>query len=466
MIGALFKRVRDVHFVGIGGVGMSGIAEILLALGFRVSGSDLSDSPALARLKEMGATVRIGHDQAHLEKADVVVFSSAVPEENPELVAARDRRIPVIPRAEMLAELMRMQTSIAVAGMHGKTTTTSMIASILSAAGLDPTVVIGGKLDTLGGGARLGTGDLLVAEADESDRSFLTLFPSIALITNLDREHLDCYRNMQEIREAFLQFINRLPFYGYAIVCLEDPELQRIIPLIEKRFITYGLSSQAMIRGRKVTFDRGASHFSVYKEDHRLGRVDLPMAGAHNVLDALAAVALADILEVPFETTAEALNSFQGVDRRFTLRGKAAGVTVIDDYGHHPTEIRAVLDAARQIAQERIAVLFQPHRYTRTKALFEEFLTAFLDADLLYLMDIYPASEPPINGVTGRALYEGIRSRGHKTVRFLPDRESLPAQVCHDLRPGDMLITLGAGDVTRLGPRILEELRRREEGGS
>jgi UDP-N-acetylmuramate--alanine ligase len=364
----------------------------------------------------------------------------------------------------MLAELMRMQTSIAVTGMHGKTTTTSMIAAVLSHAGLDPTVVIGGKLDILGGGAKLGEGNLLVAEADESDRSFLKLYPSIALITNLDLEHLDCYSSMAEIREAFLEFINRLPFYGYAIVCLDDPEIQRIIPSIEKRFLTYGLNSQAYIRGHKARFEDGRSIFAVYREDQFLGEVHLDMPGLHNVLDALAAVAVAEVFEVPFDKAKEALDSFQGVDRRFTLRGTAAGITVIDDYGHHPTEIRAVLQAARQVAGERIAVLFQPHRYTRTRALFEEFLTAFFDADLLYLMEIYPAGEKPIDGITGNMLYEGIRRRGHKSVRFLPDKEAVPVEVCRDLQAGDMLITLGAGDVTHLGPRILEELRKKEKG--
>jgi UDP-N-acetylmuramate--alanine ligase len=465
VIGTLFKRVRDVHFVGIGGVGMSGIAEILLALGFRVSGSDLRGSATTERLRELGGRIWIGHHRDHLEKADVLVFSSAVTEDNPELLAALDRRIPVIPRAEMLAELMRMQTSIAVAGMHGKTTTTSMIASILSHAGLDPTVVIGGKLDTLGGGARLGQGDLLVAEADESDRSFLKLYPTIALITNMDLEHLDCYSSMEEIRATFLEFINRIPFYGYAVVCLDDPQVQKIIPQIKKRFITYGLSSQAMIRGHKAHFDGEASIFTVYRENDFLGEVRLPMPGMHNVQDALAAVAVADVFDIPFEDIREALASFPGVQRRFTLRGKVAGVTVIDDYGHHPAEISAVLQAARQIAGRRIAILFQPHRYTRTKALFESFLTCFHDADLLYIMDIYPASEAPIEGVSGRALSEGIRSRGHKTVRFLGDRESIPGEVARDLEPGDMLITLGAGDVTRLGPEILDELRKKEELG-
>jgi UDP-N-acetylmuramate--alanine ligase len=441
---------------------MSGIAEILLSLNFRVSGSDLAASATTARLEQLGARIWIGHHKDHLDKADVVVFSSAVREDNPEIVAARERRIPVIPRAEMLAELMRMQTSIAVAGMHGKTTTTSMIASVLSHAGLDPTVVIGGKLGTLGGGARLGRGDLLVVEADESDRSFLKLYPSIALITNMDLEHLDCYSSMEEIRAAFLEFVNKLPFYGYAIVCLDDPEVQKIIPLMEKRLIPYGLSPQAFIRGYKPRSEGSGSRFLVYREDEQLGEVHLPMPGVHNVIDALGAIAVADIFEIPFEVTKGALEAFQGVQRRFTTKGKMAGVTVIDDYGHHPTEIRAVLQAARQVAPQRIAVLFQPHRYTRTKALFDEFLSALLDVDLLYLMEIYPASERPIEGVTGRALYEGMRSRGHKNVRFLPDKDSIPSEICRDLEPGDLVITLGAGDVTQLGPRILEELKNRE----
>ncbi|MEI8182139.1 MAG: UDP-N-acetylmuramate--L-alanine ligase [Desulfomonile sp.] len=462
MIGTLFRRVQDVHFVGIGGVGMSGIAEILIALGFRVSGSDLRNSETVQKLQSMGAKIWVGHNSDHLEKADVVVFSSAVREDNPEIVAAHQRRIPVIPRAEMLAELMRMQTSIAVAGMHGKTTTTSMIASILSHAALDPTVVIGGKLDTLGGGARLGQGDLLVAEADESDRSFLKLYPTIAIITNMDLEHLDCYSSIEEIRTTFLEFINRIPFYGYAIVCLDDPEVQNIIPFIKKRFVTYGLSSQAVIRGVNPILEGTSSRFSVYREDRMLGEICLPMPGIHNVLDALAAISVADVFEVPFQKTKEALDSFPGVQRRFTLRGTAAGVRVIDDYGHHPAEIKAVLHAALQVAQKRIAVLFQPHRYTRTQALFEQFLTAFDHADLLYIMDIYPASERPIEGVSGEAVCKGIQSRGHKSCRFLSDRKTIPLEIARDLQEGDMLITLGAGDVTRLGPEILEELQRKE----
>lgn len=465
MIGTLFKRVKDVHFVGVGGVGMSGIAEILLALGFRVSGSDLKESATTRRLQELGARIWVGHHRDHLDLADVVVFSSAVSQENPEIQAARERSIPVIPRAEMLAELMRMQTSIAVAGMHGKTTTTSMIASILSHAGLDPTVVIGGRLNTLGGGARLGQGDLLVAEADESDKSFLKLFPTVAIVTNMDMEHLDCYSSMEEIRAAFLEFINRIPFFGYAIVCLDDPEVQKIIPSIGKRFITYGLSSQAMIRGVKPHLKGPCSAFTVYRENELLGEVCLPMPGMHNIADALAAIAVADVLDVPFRRTKEALDAFQGVQRRFSLRGTAAGVTVIDDYGHHPAEIRAVLQAASQVAQRRIAVIFQPHRYTRTKLLFDEFLTAFNYADLLYVMDIYPASEKPLEGVTGQALCRGIRSRGHKTARYMGDKATIPREVARDLEPGDMIITLGAGDVTRLGPEILDELRKKEAGG-
>lgn len=466
MIGTLFKRVKDVHFVGVGGVGMSGIAEILLSLGFRVSGSDLKASATTQRLGQLGAKIWIGHHSDHLEKADVVVFSSAVSQENPELVAARERLIPVISRAEMLAELMRMQTSITVAGMHGKTTTTSMIAWILQHAGLDPTVIIGGRLDTLGGGARLGQGDLLVAEADESDKSFLKLFPTIAVVTNLDMEHVDCYSSMDEIKRAFLEFINCIPFYGFAVVCLDDPHVVNIIPEIRKRLITYGLSSQAMVRAHKPLLEGAISRFRVFKEDELLGEVILPMPGIHNVANAVAAVAVTDVFDVPFEIIRQALGTFPGVQRRFTIRGKAAGVTVIDDYGHHPTEIRAVLQAARQIAERRIAVLFQPHRYTRTKGLFEEFLTCFHDADLLWVMEIYAASEKPLEGISGKTLCEAIRSRGHKTSRFLGDDEDIPAQIARELESGDMIITLGAGDVTSMGPRILEALRRKERNSS
>ncbi|MCL5123254.1 MAG: UDP-N-acetylmuramate--L-alanine ligase [Deltaproteobacteria bacterium] len=441
---------------------MSGIAEILLALGFNVSGSDIQESPTVVRLRSLGAQVRIGHKKDHLDKADVLVYSSAVSEDNPEVVAAKDRRIPVIPRAEMLAELMRMQTSITVAGMHGKTTTTSMIAAVLSQAGLDPTVVIGGKLNALGGGAHLGQGNLLVAEADESDKSFLKLFPTIALITNIDLEHMDCYSSIEEIRTTFLEFINRIPFYGYAVVCIDDPQVQRIIPAISKRFLTYGLSSQAFIRAAKPRFDRGGSVFQVYREDTLLGEIRLPMPGMHNVVNSLAAVTIAELFDVPFNILKKALEAFPGVQRRFTKRGVVADITVVDDYGHHPAEIRAVLSAARQLAEKRIAVLFQPHRYSRTKALFEDFLTAFHDADLLYIMDIYPASEKPIEGVSGTRLCEAIRARGHKKVRFLGDRSSIAREVAQELLPGDMFITLGAGDVTKLGPAVLEELEQRK----
>ncbi|MEW6348213.1 MAG: UDP-N-acetylmuramate--L-alanine ligase [Thermodesulfobacteriota bacterium] len=463
MIGALFRRVRCVHFVGIGGVGMSSIAEILLKLGFCVSGSDLKESETTRRLTGLGAKIWTGHSARQIRDAEVVVFSSAVRPDNPEVIEAHQRRIPVIPRAEMLAELMRMQTSIAVAGMHGKTTTTSMVATVLTAAGLDPTVLIGGKLDHLGGGAHLGQGDLLVAEADESDRSFLRLFPTVALVTNLDLEHMDCYSSMEEIRLAFIEFINRLPFYGHAVICLDDPEVQKIIPRIGRQFTTYGLSSQATFRGRHLRFDPGGSSFEVYKEHLELGEVRLPMPGEHNIVNALGTIAVADIFDVPFEKTKRALDAFAGVQRRFTVRGTAAGVTVIDDYGHHPVEIRAVIQAARQVTSGRIVILFQPHRFTRTRALFEDFLTAFHDADLLFVMEIYPASEKPIEGVCGEALCDGIRSRGHKAAVFLPDRDTIPAEVARQLRPGDMIVTLGAGDVTHLGPMILEELRKKED---
>ncbi len=466
MIGALFKKVKDVHFVGIGGVGMSGIAEILLALGFRVTGSDMKSSPTTQRLESLGAVIWTGHDASHVEKADVVVFSSAIRSDNPELQTARDKLIPVIPRAEMLAELMRMQTSIAVAGMHGKTTTTSIVSWILSQAGLDPTVLIGGKLDHLGGGAKLGQTDLLVAEADESDRSFLKLFPTVALVTNMDQEHMDCYGSIQDIRGAFLEFINKLPFYGYAVLCLDDPEVRMIIPEITKRFITYGFSPQATFHGRKPMYEHGFSSCSVFKNGEPLGEIRVPMPGTHNLVNALGALAVTDIFDVHFETARAALNTFPGVQRRFTTRGHAAGVTVIDDYGHHPAEIRAVIEAAKQIAPARIAVLFQPHRYSRTQCLYDEFTTCFHDCDLLYVLDIYAASEQPIEGVTAKNLVQGIQSRGHMNVRFLEDKTQVARTVAAELEPGDMLITMGAGDVTHYGPAIIEKLKLKESGGS
>jgi UDP-N-acetylmuramate--alanine ligase len=461
VIGTLFQQVKDIHFVGIGGIGMSGIAEILLALGFHVSGSDLKTSSITDRLRKLGAEIFIGHDARNIGKADVVVYSSAVDDINPELITAVARRIPVIPRAEMLAELMRMQTSIAVAGMHGKTTTTSMIAWILSQAGLNPTVIIGGKLDHLGSGAKLGEGNLLVAEADESDKSFLKLYPTIAIVTNMDLEHLDCYSSMAEIHTVFLEFISKIPFYGFAVLCLDDPEVQMIIPEIQKRFITYGFSSQAMFHGKKPYFEEGLSSCDVYKENTLLGKLELPMPGTHNLANALAAIAVADIFGVSFDLIREALSRFPGVQRRFTLRGEVGGISIIDDYGHHPSEIRAVIKAARQIAPSRVAILFQPHRYSRTRELFDEFTKCFHDSDLLYVMDIYAASEQPLPGITAQKLTEAIRKRGHKTVRYLPDRAQLVQEIIGDLKPGDMLITLGAGDVTNMGPEILTQLRHR-----
>jgi UDP-N-acetylmuramate--alanine ligase len=453
--------MKDVHFVGIGGVGMSGIAEILLALGFRVSGSDLAPSAATERLRRLGARVTLGHRGDNVQEADVVVFSSAIRPDNPELKVAAERHIPVIPRAEMLGELMRMQTAIAVAGMHGKTTTTSMVATALAHAGLDPTVVIGGRLDSLGGGAKLGAGGLMAAEADESDRSFLKLFPTIAVVTNMDMEHLDCYSSMDEIRRTFIEFINRVPFYGYAVVCVDDPEIRASLPEIRMRRITYGLSEDADFRGVNLSFDGRRSRFSVMKESRLLGEASIGMPGTHNVVNALAALAVADLCDAPFSAAVEALASFKGLDRRFTLRGEAAGVKIIDDYGHHPTEIRAVLSAARRIAEGRLVVMFQPHRYTRTQALFQRFVEAFPGVDRLFVMEIYPASEPPIEGVTGRRLAEALEAYG-VSVRFLPDKASAPAEVAGELRPGDLLITLGAGDVTKMGGLILEELAKKE----
>jgi UDP-N-acetylmuramate--alanine ligase len=459
------RRIQRVHFVGIGGIGMCGIAELLRDQGYRVTGSDLREGPTIARLRELGVPVAIGHAAGNVGDADVVVYSSAVRHGNPELADAERRKIPVIPRAEMLAELMRLKEGIAVAGSHGKTTTTSLIAHVLDAAGLDPTAVIGGRViahERAATGARLGRGELLVAEADESDGSFLRLSPSIAVVTNIDPEHLDHYGAFGALQDAFVAFCNRVPFWGVVILCLDHPGVQAILPRVNRRSLTYGFASQADVAGTEVAADAGGMRFRVQLRGRELGPVRLRLPGRHNVGNALATLAVALELEIPFATAAAALESFVGIERRFETKGEARGVRVVDDYGHHPAEIRATLAAARGVHAGRIAVVFQPHRYTRTRDLFEEFATAFNDADLLVVTDVYAAGEEKIPGVDAEGLAEAIGAHGHRDVRFVRDLGEVPAALVPELRAGDLVITLGAGSVSGLGPRLLAAL----EGGA
>ncbi|MCK9362597.1 MAG: UDP-N-acetylmuramate--L-alanine ligase [Syntrophales bacterium] len=459
------RNIRRIHFVGIGGIGMSGIAEVLLNLGYEVSGSDLTPSDTTSRLDDLGAAIHIGHAASNIGNTDVVVTSTAVRPENPEVIAAHQRNIPVIPRAEMLAELLKMKFSIAISGSHGKTTTTSMVATVLAQGGLDPTMVIGGKLASIGGNARLGDGETIVAEADESDGSFLKLSPCLAVITNIDREHLDHYKDIEEIRAAFLQFANIVPFYGATILCADDQNVQQILPLIKRRMLTYGLSPANDYRAAGIFFSGGSTVYSLYERDVLLGTIKLHVPGTFNVYNSLAAVAVAREMDISFPVIKEALGEFAGVHRRLEVRGQEKGITVVDDYGHHPTEIRATLSAARQMWSKRIIVVFQPHRYTRTKALFEEFLTAFTEADILIVTDIYAASEEPIPGVTVEALCEGIRKSGLKEVLHISDFDQIVEHLLEIARPSDVILTQGAGSVWKIGDAFLKRLGEKKEDG-
>ena len=455
----MYKRYRQIHFVGIGGIGMSGIAEILLNLGYRVTGSDQRRSEVVERLATLGAKIFLGHAASHVEGAHVVVYSSAVSRDNIEVQVARQQQIPTIPRAEMLAELMRLKYGIAVAGTHGKTTTTSMVGAVLAEGRYDPTIVVGGRVTSLGSNARLGQGDYLVAEADESDGSFLKLAPTIAVVTTIDAEHLDHYGSLDAIREAFVAFVNKVPFYGAAVLCLDQPNIQMLLPRIEKRSITYGLESGADLVARRLHLAGMTSRFEVSHRGSPLGECTLRVPGRHNVQNALAAVGVGLDLEIPFATIQRALAGFAGVQRRFQVRGSARGVTVVDDYGHHPAEIRATLAAAKAGFDCRLVTVFQPHRYTRTQHLHQEFLTAFNQADALVVLDIYPAGEAPIPGVTAEALAEGIRAHGHRDVTYLgSDRAAVVEHLAGVVRTGDLVLTLGAGDVGHLGPALLKRL--------
>ena len=461
-------RVRHAHFVGIGGIGMSGLAEILRTMEFDVSGSDLKPNDLTRRLETMGVRVDVGHLAKNVEGADVVVYSSAIDDANPEIQRARALEIPIIPRAEMLAELMRVKYCVLMAGSHGKTTTTSLVATVLRAAGLDPTVVVGGKVNALGSNARLGEGDLFVAEADESDGSFLKLTPTIGVITNIDAEHLDHSGTHEKVKEAFVQFANKIPFYGLAVLCLDHPHVQAIIPQIQRRHVTYGVSKQADYRAKNVRFSGLSTHFEVWRRGESLGDFTVKMPGHHNVLNALSVIAVADELEVPFDVVREAIKSFHGVQRRFTVlgqpsitrEGKTGDVMIVDDYGHHPAEVEATLDAAQNGFDRRVVVAFQPHRYTRTQSLFDDFTRAFNKADVLIVTDVYAAGEKPIAGATSEALVEAIRAHGHHNVRHIADKKQIGAALIELARPGDLVIALGAGDINASARELLAALEK------
>lgn len=458
----MFRHVKNIHFIGIGGIGMSGIAEVLCNLGFLVTGSDARKSKNTDRLEKLFSVgIAEGHDAKNVGGAEVVVYSSAVSPDNPEVLEAKERGIPVIPRAEMLAELMTLKPyRVAVSGTHGKTSTTSMVATILGHAGIDPTTVVGGVVDTLGSNAKLGDSEWFVTEADESDRSFLMLSPTIAVVTNIDKEHMESYKGMDDVVQCFTDFVNKVPFYGAAIICLDDPNVQSLIPNIKRRRVTYGMTAQADISAHDIRFDDNyGSTFSVWKGDAVLGDMHLPVPGKHNVYNALAATTVALEMDIPFPVIAEAFAKFKNANRRFQFKGEKRGVIVVDDYGHHPTEILATLSAAKNSSGgRRTVVVFQPHRYSRTKELMEDFVLAFNNADVLYVLDIYAASEEPIEGITAAILTENIKKHGHKNANYLGDIETATAKVVDQLQPGDLVITLGAGSITRLSDEILAAL--------
>jgi UDP-N-acetylmuramate--alanine ligase len=457
------KQDTKIHFVGIGGMGMCGIAEVLANMGYRVSGSDMNDTEITRHLAKIGCTVTKGHRADNLGEADVVVVSSAIKGYNPEVEAARARSIPVIPRAEMLGELMRMKYGIAVAGAHGKTTSTTMMHTVLMAAGLDPTAVIGGRVNSLGlANARWGKSDYLVAEADESDGSFLTLTPTIAIVTNIDAEHLDHYGTYENVKKAFTDFCNRVPFFGMSALCLDNAGVQAILPNLTKRYVTFGIASQAMYRARNIRYDGMTTRFVAWRKADELGEVTLPMPGSHNVLNALGVLAISDFLALPFETYVKALAQFEGVARRFTVRGEVGGVTVVDDFGHHPAEVKATLSGAKAaFAGRRVVAAFQPHRFTRTRDQLTDFTRAFHDADKVVICDIFAAGEKPIEGVTSEVLVKNAREAGHKDITYLPRREDVPAWLDAQAQAGDLVITLGAGNIQLACNEVIELLEKR-----
>ncbi|MGP8153028.1 MAG: UDP-N-acetylmuramate--L-alanine ligase [Smithella sp.] len=456
------RKVKCIHFVGIGGIGMSGIAEVLVNLGYNVGGSDVQPSETTARLQKIGAKVIIGHAAENVGNADVVVTSTAVKTNNPEVIEAHRKNIPVIPRAEMLAELLKMKFSVAVSGSHGKTTTTSMISTMLAEGGLDPTMVIGGKLASIGSNARLGDGEIIVAEADESDGSFLKLSPTIAVITNIDREHLDYYPGIAEIKEAFLKFANIVPFYGCTVICTDNIHVREIIHLIKRKIITYGMDIPADYSAVDIKFLKTKTSYTLVHKKKKLGALELIVPGMFNVYNSLAAIAVACELDLDFATIREGLKSFSGVQRRLEIKGRVSDITVVDDYGHHPTEIKETLNAMRQIWKDRLIVVFQPHRFTRTKALFDEFTKAFKKADILILNDIYPASEEPIAGINSAALCKAIRKTGQVHVEYIPNEEDIIEYLLKTVKVKDTVITIGAGSIYKIGEAFIKQLVARE----
>ena len=468
----MFERYKVIHFVGIGGIGMSGIAEVLHNLGYDVTGSDIKDSETTRRLRDLGINVFIGHEGDNIDDSHVVVVSSAVSDKNPEIVEAKRRVIPVIPRAEMLAELARLKYGILVAGAHGKTTTTSLISSVLAHAGLDPTVIIGGRLKATGSNARLGQGDFLVAEADESDGSFLKLSPTIAVATNIDREHLDFFQSIDTLKEAFVSFLNKIPFYGVSIVCIENEHLSELLPSLHRRCITYGFRSEAELSAKNIRKGFMSVSFEATYKGRDIGNFDLPLLGEHNVLNSLAAIGVALELQIDIPVIKEALKRFGGIQRRFEFKGATEEIKVFDDYGHHPTEIKATLGAAKEgilfSSQNtelgfkkagRLFVLFQPHRYTRTRDLMDEFASSFKDADFLILLDVYPAGEKPIEGINSATLFEKIKKNGRNNALYVKDKDEAIMYIISNMRRDDLLLTLGAGDVWKIGDEILRRLR-------
>lgn len=452
-------KIKKIHCIGIGGTGLSGIAEVLYNLGFTVSGSDIKESEPVKRLRKLGIQISIGHSPENVQNVDLIVYSSAISPENPEILEGRRLKIPIIPRAEMLAELMRVKTGIAVAGAHGKTTTTSMIAFVLHYAGHDPTVIVGGRLKTFGSSARLGKSDFFVAEADESDRTFLKIYPTIAVITNIDREHLNCYQSFEELKSSFVIYANRVPFYGSIIACLDNPYVQEILPSMERRVITYGLTPQADFNATEMKFDKNITSFQLNVKNEKVREFKLQIPGFHNIVNSLAVIAVSNELDIPLNTIAEALEQFPGADRRFEIKGVVNDIMIVDDYGHHPSEIYATIESAKRGWGKRVVLIFQPHRYSRVADLMGDFARAFLYADVIILTKIYPAGEKPIEGVTSEKLADLTKDFGHKNVYFVEELEEIPNFVLDIIKKNDILITMGAGDIYKVADLILEKLK-------